>query len=168
MVTDSLPGLALGMEKAEEGVMKRKPRPSNESVFSNGAGLDIVLQGIYMATIILTSFFIGYKMDGHLNGMTMAFLTINLAELFHAISMRTQRGSLIKLKTFNWWLFGALTLTFLLNIALIYVPAFEVLFDFAPINFTEFMIALALAFSVLPVLEVYKFIMRTIDKNKNK
>lgn len=168
MVTDSLPGLALGMEKAEEGVMKRKPRPSNESVFSNGAGLDIVLQGIYMATIILTSFFIGYKMDGHLNGMTMAFLTINLAELFHAISMRTQRGSLIKLKTFNWWLFGALTLTFLLNIALIYVPAFEVLFDFAPINFTEFMIALALAFSVLPVLEVYKFVMRTIDKNKNK
>ena len=168
MVTDSLPGLALGMEKAEEGVMKRKPRPSNESVFSNGAGLDIVLQGIYMATIILTSFFIGYKMDGHLNGMTMAFLTINLAELFHAISMRTQRGSLIKLKSFNWWLFGALTLTFLLNIALIYVPAFEVLFDFAPINFTEFMIALALAFSVLPVLEVYKFIMRTIDKNKNK
>ena len=168
MVTDSLPGLALGMEKAEEGVMKRKPRPSNESVFSNGAGLDIVLQGIYMATIILTSFFIGYKMDGHLNGMTMAFLTINLAELFHAISMRTQRGSLIKLKTFNWWLLGALTLTFLLNIALIYVPAFEVLFDFAPINFTEFMIALALAFSVLPVLEVYKFIMRTIDKNKNK
>ena len=168
MVTDSLPGLALGMEKAEEGVMKRKPRPSNESVFSNGAGLDIVLQGIYMATIILTSFFIGYKMDGHLNGMTMAFLTINLAELFHAISMRTQRGSLIKLKTFNWWLFGALTLTFLLNIALIYVPAFEVLFDFAPINFTEFMIALALAFSVLPVLEVYKFIMRTIDKMKNK
>ena len=107
-------------------------------------------------------------MDGHLNGMTMAFLTINLAELFHAISMRTQRGSLMKLKTFNWWLFGALTLTFLLNIALIYVPAFEVLFDFAPINFTEFMIALALAFSVLPVLEVYKFIMRTIDKNKNK
>ena len=168
MVTDSLPGLALGMEKAEEGVMKRKPRPSNESVFSNGAGLDIVLQGIYMSTIILTSFFIGYKMDGHLNGMTMAFLTINLAELFHAISMRTQRGSLIKLKTFNWWLFGALTLTFLLNIALIYVPAFEVLFDFAPINFTEFMIALALAFSVLPVLEVYKFIMRTINKNKNK
>ena len=168
MVTDSLPGLALGMEKAEEGVMKRKPRPSNESVFSNGAGLDIVLQGIYMATIILTSFFIGYKMDGHLNGMTMAFLTINLAELFHAISMRTQRGSLIKLKTFNWWLFGALTLTFLLNIALIYVPAFEVLFDFTPINFTEFMIALALAFSVLPVLEVYKFIMRTIDKKKNK
>lgn len=168
MVTDSLPGLALGMEKAEEGVMKRKPRPSNESVFSNGAGLDIVLQGIYMAAIILTSFFIGYKMDGHLNGMTMAFLTINLAELFHAISMRTQRGSLIKLKTFNWWLFGALTLTFLLNIALIYVPAFEVLFDFAPINFTEFMIALALAFSVLPVLEVYKFIMRTIDKKKNK
>ena len=168
MVTDSLPGLALGMEKAEEGVMKRKPRPSNESVFSNGAGLDIVLQGIYMATIILTSFFIGYKMDGHLNGMTMAFLTINLAELFHAISMRTQRGSLIKLTTFNWWLFGALTLTFLLNIALIYVPAFEVLFDFAPINFTEFMIALALAFSVLPVLEVYKFVMRTIDKKKNK
>ena len=168
MVTDSLPGLALGMEKAEEGVMKRKPRPSNESVFSNGAGLDIVLQGIYMATIILTSFFIGYKMDGHLNGMTMAFLTINLAELFHAISMRTQRGSLIKLKSFNWWLFGALTLTFLLNIALIYVPAFEVLFDFAPINFTEFMIALALAFSVLPVLEVYKFVMRTIDKKKNK
>lgn len=164
MVTDSLPGLALGMEKAETDLMKRKPRPSNESIFSNGAGVDMVLQGIYMAALIIASYFIGCKLEGQGNGMTMAFLTTNLVEIFHAMSMRTQRGSLLKLNSFNWWLLGALGVAVVLNCLVIYVPFLSEIFEFTAINAQEFAISFGLAFSVIPVLEVIKFLLRTFDK----
>ncbi|MDO4378646.1 MAG: calcium-translocating P-type ATPase, PMCA-type [Erysipelotrichia bacterium] len=167
MVTDSLPGLALGMEKAESDLMQRKPRSSNESVFSNGAGIDMILQGIYMAALVICSYFIGCKLDGPGNGMTMAFLTTNLVEIFHAMSMRTQRGSLLKMKTFNWWLMGAFVVAVALNCLVIYVPFLANLFNFTAIDGKEFAIAFGLAFSVIPVLEVIKFILRNITKNKN-
>ena len=169
MVTDSLPGLALGMEKAENDLMKRKPRSSNESIFSNGAGVDMVLQGIYMAALVVASYFIGCALDGEGNGMTMAFLTTNFVEIFHAMSMRTQRGSLLKLKTFNWWLVGAFLVAISLNCLVIYVPFLANLFEFTAIDGKEFAIAFGLAFSVIPVLEVIKFFLRTFDKkNSNK
>ncbi len=165
MVTDSLPGLALGMEKAESDLMQRKPRSSNESVFSNGAGIDMILQGIYMAALVICSYFIGCKLDGPDNGMTMAFLTTNLVEIFHAMSMRTQRGSLLKLKTINWWLIGAFVVAVALNCLVIYVPFLANLFNFTAIDAKEFAIAFGLAFSVIPVLEVIKFILRNTTKN---
>lgn len=176
MVTDSAPGLALGMEKAEGDLMQRKPRPSNESVFANGAGIDMILQGLFMAILIVTSFFIGdYIENGPINlanlqlnpskdGMTMAFLTCNFVEMFHAFSMRTQRGSMFKLKTTNWWLFGALILTTLLTCAVIYVPFLSGLFEFTSISLQEFGIAFGLAFLVIPVLEIFKWIFRITSK----
>ncbi len=174
MVTDSAPGLALGMEKAENDIMKRKPRSSNESVFAGGAGVDMVAQGIFMASLIIFSYFLGeYLETGEFalrasdDGMTMAFLTCNFVEMFHAISMRTQRGNLLKLNSFNWWLLGALILTFILTLVVIYVPFLSNLFNFTVISTKELLIALGLAFSVIPVLEVFKWITRIIDKKKN-
>ena len=178
MVTDSAPGLALGMEKAEEGLMNRKPRSSDESVFANGAGVDMILQGIFMAALVISSFFIGdYIENGSINfrelvakgsadGMTMAFLTCNFVEMFHAMSMRTQRGALLKMKTMNWWLLGALALTTLLTVGVIYIPFFRDLFGFTAVSAKEFFIAFGLAFSVIPVLEVFKWILRNTGKNK--
>ena len=173
MVTDSAPGLALGMEKAENDIMKRKPRSSDESVFANGAGVDMIAQGLFMGALIIFSYFLGeYLESGQFaikaseDGMTMAFLTCNFVEMFHAISMRTQRGALLKLKTINWWLIGALGLTFLLTLTVIYIPALANIFNFTSISFTELMIALGLAFSVIPVLEVFKWITRISAKNR--
>ena len=176
MVTDSAPGLALGMEQAEEGLMLRKPRSSEESVFANGAGIDMILQGIFMAILVISSFFIGdYIENGSINfadlmargssdGMTMAFLTCNFVEMFHAMSMRTQRGNLFKMKTVNWWLMGALVLTTLLTVGVIYIPFFRNLFEFTAVSFKEFAIAFGLAFSVIPVLEIFKFFFRLAEK----
>ena len=176
MVTDSAPGLALGMEEAEEGIMQRKPRSSNESVFANGAGVDMILQGIFMASLIIASFFIGdYQEKGYINfaeiqangsadGMTMAFLTCNFVEMFHAVSMRTQRGNLFKMKTINWWLIGALVLTIILTCGVIYLPFFTNMFEFTAVNLKEFLIAIGLAFSVIPVLEIFKWIFRITGK----
>ena len=178
MVTDSAPGLALGMEQAEEGIMKRAPRQSDESVFANGAGVDMILQGVFMSSLIIASFFIGdYIEKGSINfadiiangsadGMTMAFLTCNFVELFHAVSMRTQRGALLKLKTRNIWLLGAFVLTVLLTVVVIYVPFFTKLFNFTAVSVNEFLIAVGLAFLVLPVLEIFKWFFRISAKNK--
>jgi Ca2+-transporting ATPase len=180
MVTDSAPGLALGMEKAESDLMTRKPRSSSESVFAHGAGIDMILQGIYMAALVVSSFFIGvYLEKGYINmaelmaegsadGMTMAFLTCNFVEMFHAVSMRTQRGNILKLKHFNWWLLGAFILTTLLTCTVIYVPFLKDLFGVTAISFKEFAIAFGLAFSVLPVLEIFKACFRAAHHRRKR
>ncbi len=178
MVTDSLPGLALGMEKAEPGLMERKPRSSDESVFAGGAGVDMVLQGLLMSAIIIASFFIGdyiengnlslslIQAEGSADGVTMAFLTCNFIEMFHAISMRTQRGNLFKLKEQNWWLIGSFLITTLFTVGVIYIPFLKNMFSFTSVSLQEFCIAVGLAFSVIPVLEIYKAICRAVAKNK--
>lgn len=171
MVTDSAPGLALGMEKAEGNLMKRKPRSSKEGVFSGGAGIDMILQGLFMGFIVIASFFVGQYIElGHMgifesiDGMTMAFLTANFVELFHAVCMRSQRGSIFTMKTFNWWLFGAFVLTTILTICVIYIPFLTKLFELSTISIFEFAVAFGLAFLVVPVLEIIKFIQRKTAK----
>ena len=167
MITDSAPGLALGTEKAEGDVMNRKPRPTNDSVFSGGAGIDMIWQGILMAGLVIASYFIGAT-DDPANGMSMAFLTMNFAEIFHCICMRSQRNSIFRLKTFNWWLLGAFILTTLFTIGVIYIPFFVNLFGFATINLSEFVIAFGLAFAVIPAIEIIKFFERHIKLVEHK
>lgn len=167
MVTDSTPGLALGMEKAEGNLMKRKPRNSNEGVFSDGAGSSMIIHGVIMAFIVLLSFFIGQYIElGHygvfesVDGMTMAFLTANLVEMFYAICMRTQKGSIFKMKTRNKWLLGSFMLSLVFTAGVIYIPALSNLFGLASISFKEFAIAFGLAFLVIPITEVAKYFQR--------
>ena len=178
MVTDSAPGLALGMEKAEEGIMDKKPRSSDESVFSGGAGVDMVIQGIFMASLIVLSYFVGHYIEhgaldfadvvrnGSKDGMTMAFLTCNFVEIFHAICMRSQRGSIFKLKTMNWWLIGAFLLSTILTAAILYIPALSNLFGFASVSLDEFIISFLIALSVIPIIEIAKIFLRKIDNKK--
>lgn len=149
--------------------MKRKPRPAGESVFSDGAGVDMVVQGLIMAAIVILSFFLGEYMENGVwrladtkDGMTMAFLTANFIEMFHAICMRSQKRSIFKLKTFNWWLLGAFVLTTLLTLVVIYVPFFAVLFGFAEISFKEFITAFGLAFSIIPIVEILKLFKKKV------
>ena len=167
MVTDSTPGLALGMEKAEGNLMKRKPRNSNEGVFSDGAGSSMRIHGVIMASIVLISFFIGQYIElGHygvfesVDGMTMAFLTANLVEMFYAICMRTQKGSIFKMKTRNKWLLGSFMLSLIFTAGVIYIPALSNLFGLATISFKEFAIAFGLAFLVIPITEIAKYFQR--------
>lgn len=174
MVTDSTPGLALGMEKAEGDLMKRKPRNSNESLFANGTGVDIALRGLFMAFLIVASYFIGEFIETggidlnitSLDGMSMAFLTANFVQVFHAICMRSQRESIFKLKSFNWWLAGAFVIATVLTVGVIYIPFFRNLFNFTAISFKEFAIAFGLAFSVVPGTEIIKFFQRRFKKKE--
>ena len=167
MVTDSTPGLALGMEKAEGDLMKRKPRKSDESVFSDGVGVSTILHGILMAVIVLAYFFIGQHIElgkcgifESVDGMTMAFLTANLVEMFYAICMRTQKGSIFTMQTRNKWLVGSFILSLVFTLAVVYVPILSNLFGLAPVSLFEFGVAFGLAFLVIPIVEVAKFFQR--------
>ena len=167
LVTDSAPGLALGMEKAEDGLMKRKPRPSNEGLFAGGAGFFMLLQGVFMGLLILFSYLFGeYLENGRwafaesADGMTMAFLTCNFVEMFRAFCSRSLTGSTFKMKKQNYWLWGAMVLTLVLTCGVIFVPVLRDLFSFTAISLTEFLIAMGLALTIIPISELVKLIQR--------
>ena len=180
LVTDTFPALALGTEKAEPDIMNRKPRSAKSGVFSDGMGFDIVYQGLLVAVLVMASFFLGYYVlapieglaaeeivgvrEGH--GMTMAFLTMSMAEIFHSLNMRSQRKSLFSLKKQNVILWAAAIGSFLLTTLVCEVSFVAKWFGFTHVGFTEYMIAVGLAFCVLPIVEIVKLIQRKIEKKK--
>ena len=188
MVTDSLPGLALGMEKAEGNLMKRKPRATTDGIFSHGAGFDMAWQGIYLAIIEIAAYVIGYRLEvgsfenmffggsaGHcVNAMAMAFLTVNFAEMMCAINMRSRTGSIFSksmFKNMNWWLVGAFVVTTALTLAAIYIPGLSNdVFDIAPGTFqlNELLISAGLSVSTIPVFEIGKAIRRAAERRKER
>ena len=101
-------------------------------------------------------------MNGH--GMTMAFLTLSLCEIFHSFNMRSQRKSVFKMKGNNMLLFGAMALAFILTTAVIEVPFLAGIFDFTAIGITEYVISILLAVLVIPVVEIVKAIQRKLNK----
>ncbi|MBO5222274.1 MAG: cation-translocating P-type ATPase [Clostridia bacterium] len=171
LITDTFPALALGVEKSEPDIMKRKPRNPKEGVFSGGVGFDVCYQGVLVSALTLMSYFIGHFIESGRweianspDGMTMAFLTMSMAEIFHSFNLRSQRKSLFSLKNTNWILFGAMILSLILTTAVIYVPIFAKMFSFTPVSMTEYFTALGLAASVIPFVEIVKFFQRKIDK----
>ncbi len=181
MITDTLPGLALGMEKAEGELMKRKPRAKDESIFANGAGGAMLWQGAYLAAIEIAAYYIGYFLEngsfkGIVNGswcenaVVMVFLTVSFAEMLCAVNMRSRLGSIFRremFEKFNWWLVGALVVTVGLTLAAVYVPGFRGLFGITGhISSKELLITVALALSTIPVFELGKAIQRASLRKK--
>ena len=169
MITDSAPGLALGAEEAEPDIMKRPVRNPKESVFANGAIVDTLTQGIFMAFVIFMSYFIGSKMDptpGRLSdiGATMAFITCNLAEMFHAVTMRSQRKSIFSLNTFNTWLLWAVILITILTFGVVLIPGINEAFEFVYMEPIQYVISGLLGASVVIFVEIEKFVHSAIRK----
>ena len=167
LVTDSFPALALGVEKAEPGIMDRKPRNSKDGVFSGGLGFDVAYQGLMVSVLVLASYFIGANMGGEEHGMTMAFLTMSMAEIFHSFNMRSQRKSIFTLGHNNvaLWIagIGAIAATVLVCEVEFIANAF----GFTPVGIEEFAIAAALGVCVIPIVEIVKLIQRALAKKNN-
>ena len=172
LVTDCFPALALGMEKAESDIMQRKPRRADAGIFAGGMGGDIAYQGVVVTLLTLAAYFIGHFMEqgswaitNSVDGTTMAFLTMNMAEIFHSVNMRSQRGSIFTLKTHNGFMALAGLAAFLLTAGVIYVPFLSQAFGFADISLTEFAVAIALAAAVIPIVELVKLCQRRAAKD---
>ena len=170
LITDTLPALALGMEKGESDIMEREPRSSKEGVFSRGLGVDVVYQGIMVAIITLVAYFIGNGLTfsdesvTHGFGMTMAFLTMSMSEIFHSYNMRSQRGSLFKVKGTNKYLLGAMIVSLILSTTVMYVPFLQEIFELEVLSLAQYGTAMGLALCVIPLVEIVKFIQRKFSQ----
>jgi Ca2+-transporting ATPase len=178
LVTDCFPALALSMEKGEKNLMKRPPRKSSDGIFAGGVGFDVVYQGLFVTLLTLAAYFIGHFMEAgrweiteSADGMTMAFLTMSMCEIFHSFNMRSQHGSTVSMLlhgSFNKYIFGSTVLSLITTALVIEVPFLADAFDFTTIDAREFFTALGLAFLIIPLVEIVKAIERAIIKNKAK
>lgn len=164
LVTDCFPALALGMEKAEPNIMRRKPRDAKAGIFADGMGFDIGYQGFLVAILVLISYFIGNRMGGATHGTTMAFLTMSMAEIFHSFNMRSQRQSIFTLGTKNNFLLLAGVGSFIATTVVCEIPFLADAFKFASVGLTEYIIAIILGVCIIPVVEVVKLVQRNLVK----
>ena len=180
LVTDCFPALALGMEDAEGDVMKRKPRNASDGVFAGHMGLDTVVQGLIITVLVLASFFCGVYFDlgvidlsklatsmADEEGVMMAFITLNMVEIFHCFNMRSRRASIFHMKKQNKWLWGAAFLALVLTLIVVEVDALSLIFfGVEHLEPKGMVTALALGFLIIPLVEIYKAIMRAVEKEK--
>ena len=181
LITDCFPALALGMEKPEADIMNRKPRDSKEGIFAGGLGFAVIYQGLLVTIITLISYFIGANYlaevhhadaiaqglyDAGKLGTSMAFLTLSMCEIFHAFNMRSLHGSIFTMKKQNAWLWGAGILSLILTTIVIEVPFLADAFGLAHLDIMEYGIAMALAITIIPIVEIIKIFSRMVDKKK--
>ncbi|MGN1316598.1 MAG: cation-translocating P-type ATPase [Acutalibacteraceae bacterium] len=180
LVTDCFPALALGLEKPESNIMKRHPRSKSDGIFAGGLGIDCAYQGIIVTVLTVAAFYIGefletgvwafYNISDCNEGMTMAFFTMSMCEIFHSFNMRSQRGSSVALifkGHHNVALYGAMIGSLLLTTAVVEIDFLSNLFGFAHLDLTAYLISLGLAFLVIPLVEIVKFFQRKFGKNYN-
>ena len=175
LITDTLPAIALGMEEAEKDVMNRPPRDRNESIFAGGLSFDIAFQGFVIAAVTVFSYFAGHRLESGVweiaqspSGMTMAFLTLSMVEIFHSFNMRSRTESLFTIAKQNKWLWGSLAFSLLVTAAVIFVPFLSRAFSFQPITLTEYLAALGMALSIIPIVEIEKAVRRGMSSRGGK
>ena len=150
--------------------MRRRPRDAKAGIFAGGMGVDVAYQGLVISALTIAAFFIGHFMESGIweipangfssDGTTMAFVTMSMAEIFHSLNMRSQRGSILKLRTRNKMMTFAALGSLLATTLVCEVPVLAKAFGFASVELSEYLLALALAFCVIPIVEIVKFFQR--------
>ncbi|MDK2808084.1 MAG: P-type Ca2+ transporter type [Clostridiales bacterium] len=155
LITDSLPAISLGLEPPDADIMKRPPTKKKESMFANGLGTRIVLEGIFIGLLSLSAFFLGYRYLPHASlelGRTMCFLVLSLSQLFHAFNMRSNR-SLSQIRFFSNPLFlMSFILCVLLQVSVVLFAPLRVLFHVVPLRNRDWLYVIL--FSISPILVV--------------
>ncbi len=189
LVTDCFPALALGIEKPESDIMRRKPRSAKAGVFSGGLGIDACYQGILVTILTIGAYFIGVNWNVSpanwlftnislndpllhsraLTGTTMAFLTMSMCEIFHSLNLRSQRGSVIKMMlkgSLNIPLFISMLAALALTTVVIEIDFLAQAFDFVKLDLAHYGVAIGLAICIIPIVEIIKAIQRAAGKSK--
>jgi Ca2+-transporting ATPase len=158
LVTDGLPGLALSAEKAENDIMKRPPRRTDEGLFSEGTGYHIVWVGLLMAVVTLGTQAWAIHTN-HDNWQTMVFTVLSLAQLGHVLAIRSDHSFIFKIGLFsNPSLAIAVIGTFIIQLGVIYLPFANKLFKTAPLSLTDLLICIGVAAIIFHAVELEKLI----------
>ncbi len=156
LVTDSLPAIALGLEKPEKDIMQRKPVDSKKGIFADGLWNKIIVEGIMIGVLTLVAFGVGNKYYGLEVGRTMAFLAIGFLELIHSFNVKNEK-SIFEAGIFeNKYLVGSFVLGIFIQAIVVVVPAFANVFDVVPLDLTQWIITVAISILPVPVIELQK------------
>jgi len=160
LVTDGLPSLALTAEPAERGIMRRPPRPAQESIFAHGMWQHMLWVGLLMAACTLMVQAWALR-NGSAHWQTMVFTVLTISQLVHVMAIRSEKESLFSIGLFsNRPMTLTVSVTFLLQMATIYVPALNPIFKTEPLDGSELAACLAIASIVLLAVEIEKWLMR--------
>jgi Ca2+-transporting ATPase len=166
LVTDGLPGLALGLEPAERDIMKRPPIPPGESIFARGVGAQMIRIGLIMGLVSLGVGYWGWS-TGNPNWQTMVFTTLTLAQMGNALAIRSSRDSLFTIGLLsNKPLLGAVLLTFVLQLLVIYLPPLQSLLSVNALPPVELVVSLAASALVFIVVEIEKGVLRRRERSQ--
>ena len=167
LVTDSLPAIALGMEKVEKDVMKKKPKPKTEGIFAQGLGVKVVLQGFMFGVLTLVAFKVGEARLNTLEGaQTMAFIVLAVSQIVQAFNMRSEH-SLFKIGPFSNSKLNLFSLISLGLVAVVLFTPLRIIFQLAILPWRLYLVAIGLSFIPLVVMEIAKLIENTFaTKNR--
>ena len=160
LITDGLPGLAFSAEPAERGIMTRAPRPPEENIFAHGMWQHIIWVGLFIAGISIAAMAWAIARDVAY-WQTVVFTVLTVSQLFHSLAVRSEIESLFRIGLFsNLPMLGAVILTLLLQLAVIYVPALNGIFYTQPLPMFDLAVCLALSSLVLFAVEIEKWLVR--------
>lgn len=156
LVTDSLPAIALGLEKEEENIMSRLPRNPKKNLFADGLWWKIIIEGAMLGMFTLLAFSIGNRLYSVEVGRTMAFLTLGILELVHSFNIKSEE-SIFKIGIFeNKYLVGALVLGVILQVVVVVVSPLAQVFSLVPLTGIQWLYTILIAIAPIPIVEIQK------------
>lgn len=156
LVTDSIPAIALGLEKPDKDIMNKKPQNSKKGIFSDGLWGKIFVEGTMLGMLTLLAFSLGNHLYGLETGRTMAFLSLGLLELVHSFNIKSEE-SIFKVGLFeNRYLVGAFLLGSILQIGVVCLPVLANIFGLVPLSFKAWGYVIAISISPLFIIEIQK------------
>ena len=156
LVTDSLPAIALGLEKEEENIMSRLPRNPKKNLFADGLWWKIIIEGSMLGMFTLLAFSIGNRLYSVEVGRTMAFLTLGILELVHSFNIKSEE-SIFKIGVLeNKYLVGALVLGVILQVIVVVVSPLAQVFSLVPLTGIQWLYTILIAVAPIPIVEIQK------------
>ena len=156
LVTDSLPAIALGLEKEEENIMSRLPRNPKKNLFADGLWWKIMIEGAMLGMFTLLAFSIGNRLYSVEVGRTMAFLTLGILELVHSFNIKSEE-SIFKIGVLeNKYLVGALVLGVILQVIVVVVSPLAQVFSLVPLTGIQWLYTVLIAVAPIPIVEIQK------------
>ena len=156
LVTDSLPAIALGLEKEEENIMSRLPRNPKKNLFADGLWWKIIIEGAMLGMFTLLAFSIGNRLYSVEVGRTMAFLALGILELVHSFNIKSEE-SIFKIGVFeNKYLIGALVLGVILQVIVVVISPLAQIFSLVPLTGIQWLYTVLIAIAPIPIVEIQK------------
>lgn len=159
LIIDTLPALALGMEKADKRLMFEKPASPDQKLFANDLGFNIVLHGLVKGILVLAAYLVARNVHGQEVAVTTAFATLGLVQLAHALSLRSKDFWTFSTKLpFNKYLLAAVLGATVMQVIVIVVPVFNKVFNVTQLKWEEWLITIVASLMIIPLVDFQKWV----------